>query len=108
MTSCFTALLDEPLNTRDAVFLLTISEVTTSVFYTLSTDSPELIISYFFSGYFRFCADFTVFGDDDVGGSGRIVINVTAREPFDRVNFSNGTEALIINVFDDDGAGKLT
>lgn len=100
VTSCFTSQLREPLF-RDAVFLFNVSNMTTATNFIFSTASPVLVIPAQTS-YFVFCADVTIFGNDVFDGNRRIIINVTAVSPFDRVSFSNFTGALIVYIVEDD------
>jgi len=83
--------------------MLDMSNETTAVYmrdFTISFESPVLVIPGNFSGYYRMCVNITIFGNDMFDGYQSIVlVNVTARSPFDRVT----TSLLVVNIAEDDG-----
>ena len=108
---CFSAELTEPLS-RNASFTFYITNRTTAILgehFLFSTDTPILTIpAYSDPCVFTFCTNITILGDNEfMSGDRRIIINVTALSPFDRVYFSNGTEFLVVTINENDGMFML-
>lgn len=96
---CFEAMVDIPRR-RDAVFQFAISNLTT---FTSVNFSANLMIPMDFVGLFNSCLNLTLVGDSIVESNTAFTVEVLPLSDRDTVQFPQGADSLIFNVFDNDG-----
>lgn len=103
VTICFEAYVDQP-RFRDAEFELVFStlSIASPNEYILAT-APLVIIPATFTGFYRACADVTVFGDEIVEEDEVIIVDVRPLSFGDMVQFPNGSDSIRLYIIDDDG-----
>lgn len=101
VTACFEAGVDIPRR-RDADFELILSNLTTAN-STEFIPSSALRVRMDFSGFFNSCVDFIILGDDLVESDEVIIVDIRPLSDRDRVQFSDGSDSLTVNIIDNDG-----
>ncbi len=104
--ACFTAELDRPLFTRDAVFEFILSNLTTATFgvdFIPNTNNSFLTIPATFSGRFEECIEVFIIGDNDIETDEVVVYDLIPLSSLDTVLFPSGASSLVINILENDG-----